>query len=69
MSPRFRSCPDCGDERQFEQFHGDPGTCPDSLDGECPEWGCTECGTAVLSGPVPGLAGRPALRDVSARVA
>ena len=69
MSPSFRACPDCGDDRRFEQYHGVPGTCPDSPDGECPEWACTECGTAVLTGPVSGLTGQATARDVSARVA
>jgi hypothetical protein len=47
----FRFCADCGDERPFEQFHAD---CPD-VPGECPEWGCTVCGAALIIGlPVPG---------------
>jgi hypothetical protein len=39
-------CPTCADERVFEQ--------PPCLDGhtddgaECPEWGCVDCGTALV---------------------
>ena len=47
MSPMFRRCEDCGGERLFEQPHDAPGSCPDSPDGRCPEWSCTDCG-AVL---------------------
>jgi hypothetical protein len=44
-------CPDCGEDRLFVQppcadGHTDEG-------GECPEWVCTECGTALLAGPAP----------------
>jgi hypothetical protein len=46
MSPTFRRCEDCGGERPFEQPH-ETGSCPDSPDGCCPEWSCTECGTAL----------------------
>ena len=40
-------CPDCRRDRLFEQHH-DAGNCPDSADGECPEWACTGCGAALL---------------------
>jgi hypothetical protein len=64
MSPTFRRCEDCGGERLFEQPH-DAGSCPDSPDGRCPEWSCTECGTALWpvttqSAPAPAMAGRVA---------
>jgi hypothetical protein len=41
-------CPACGDDRVFEQppcadGHGTDGD-------ECPEWACTDCGAALLSG-------------------
>jgi hypothetical protein len=49
MSQMFRSCPDCRAERQFEQYHGAPGSCPDSPDGDCAEWFCSECGAAILT--------------------
>ena len=54
MSLMSRQCPDCQDVRQFEQCHPGPGSCPDLPGGECPEWACTECGAALLTGPVPG---------------
>jgi hypothetical protein len=69
MSPMFRRCEDCGGERLFEQMHGVAGGCPDSPDGLCPEWLCTECGTVLLAAfplplaelaPGPALAGRVA---------
>jgi hypothetical protein len=53
MSQIFRSCPDCRAERQFEQCHDAPGGCPDSPDGECCEWFCTECGAAILTSGLP----------------
>jgi hypothetical protein len=46
-------CPGCAGEHLFEQFHDGPGSCPDSPDGHCPEWACTECGTALIMGFVP----------------
>ena len=49
-----RDCPECRGDRLFEQPHGIGGSCPDTPDGECPEWACTECGTALLAGfPLP----------------
>ena len=53
MSQTFRTCPDCRTERQFEQYHSAPGSCPDSADGICPEWSCTACGAALLTGWLP----------------
>ncbi len=55
-------CPACGDEAVFEQppcadGHGSDG-------GECPEWACTGCGAAFLSGD-PG----PAAEVLAARAA
>jgi len=48
----FRFCAGCGDERPFEQFH--PAHCPHAP-GDCVEWGCTECGAALIIGlPAPG---------------
>jgi hypothetical protein len=61
----IRHCPDCGRDRLVEQYHP-PGACPDSADGECPEWYCTECGTALLTGLAFGrddAAEAPELRD------
>jgi hypothetical protein len=50
MSQMFRPCGDCGGELLFEQHHDRPGSCPDSPDGECPEWICTGCGSGLLTG-------------------
>ncbi|MBL7499331.1 hypothetical protein I6A84_06170 [Frankia sp. CNm7] len=66
-------CPECADERPFEQ--------PECLDGhgaDCPERACVECGAAVLVAPLtqldtgrdargahaPDPAGQPAARLV-----
>jgi hypothetical protein len=50
MTQVIRHCPDCGPDRLFEQYHAAAGHCPDSPDGDCPEWFCTDCGAAVLTG-------------------
>ena len=50
MSETFRPCGECGGEQLFGQHHEIPGSCPDSPDGECPEWFCTGCGSALLVG-------------------
>ena len=50
MSQPFRHCPECGEDRLFEQHHADAGSCPDVPHGCCPEWACTACGAALLSG-------------------
>jgi hypothetical protein len=34
----------------FEQHHPAAGSCPDSPDGECPEWFCAVCGDALIIG-------------------
>jgi len=49
MTQPLGNCPGCGTDEPFEQVH--PGDCPD-VDGECPEWGCVECGAAVFMGTV-----------------
>jgi len=49
MIPVIRHCPDCGWDRLVEQHHA-AGCCPDVPGGECPEWSCTECGAALLTG-------------------
>ncbi|HEX4656518.1 MAG TPA: hypothetical protein VH307_03960 [Streptosporangiaceae bacterium] len=46
----IRRCPDCGWDRLFERHHTAAGNCPDSPDGDCPEWSCTDCGAALLFG-------------------
>jgi hypothetical protein len=48
MDSRLWPCPPCGETREFIQ--------PECLDGhtddggECPEWACADCGSAVVSG-------------------
>jgi hypothetical protein len=45
-----RYCTGCGEERSFEQMHGEAASCPDVPDGDCPEWGCSVCGEALFIG-------------------
>lgn len=46
MLTDHRLCPECGDERVFVQ-----PTCQDGhVPGDCPEWACVDCGTAVWVG-------------------
>jgi hypothetical protein len=47
-------CAGCHEEQLFEQFHAEPASCPDILDGDCQEWACTVCGDALIIGlPAP----------------
>jgi uncharacterized protein (DUF983 family) len=69
MSQTFRHCPECGDDRLFEQHHADPGSCPDSPDGYCPEWACADCGAALLEGFVLYRAAPGQVAAVASRVA
>ncbi len=46
-------CPACGDERAFVQPPCADGHTDDG--GECPEWACAACGTAVFVGDLPGV--------------
>jgi hypothetical protein len=50
MTHLSRYCPGCGDERPFEQFHPAAASCPDTPDGDCPEWACVACGDAFVIG-------------------
>ena len=61
-------CPGCAGEQLFEQFHDDPGRCPDSPDGHCPEWACCACGTALIVGFLPGTAPDVAARLIGQRL-
>jgi hypothetical protein len=50
MDSRLWPCPPCGEIREFIQptcldGHTDDG-------GECPEWACVDCGSAVVFGDV-----------------
>ncbi|HWG62775.1 MAG TPA: hypothetical protein VG253_13790 [Streptosporangiaceae bacterium] len=53
MSQTVRFCPDCSAEQVFEQLHAGPGCCPDTSDGSCFEWYCTDCGSAYFFEVVP----------------
>jgi hypothetical protein len=44
---RVWACPACGDDREFVQLPCVDGHTEDG--GECPEWACADCGTAVVS--------------------
>lgn len=37
----LRQCAECGGERTFEQPQCEDGH------GDCPDWGCVECGMAI----------------------
>jgi hypothetical protein len=53
MTDMFRDCPECGSQRRFTQHHGEPANCPDSADGLCPDWFCTDCGAGLLIALLP----------------
>ena len=59
MNSPMWPCPACGDVRQFEQPPCLDGHTEDG--GECPEWACADCGTALV-------AGNAAVAPVAARV-
>jgi hypothetical protein len=48
VSDQTWPCPACGDERAFVQPPCVDGHTDDG--GECPEWACADCGTAVFTG-------------------
>ena len=48
MESRSWPCPTCGDECDFVQPPCIDGHTEDG--GECPEWACVECGTALVAG-------------------
>jgi len=50
MTQLTRYCAGCSEDRPFEQLHAEPASCPDVLDGDCPEWGCSVCGDAFFIG-------------------
>jgi hypothetical protein len=41
-------CPECCDERPFDQ-----PLCQDGHGADCPEWFCADCGMALLVGTYP----------------
>ena len=63
MDSRLWPCPPCGEVREFIQ--------PECLDGhtedggDCPEWACADCGSAVVLGGVGVVAEVPRLRHAA----
>ncbi|SFL82983.1 hypothetical protein [Geodermatophilus ruber] len=57
---RVWPCPACGDDRGFVQPPCLDGHTEDG--GECPEWACADCGTAVVSGAPVAVVAVPASR-------
>ena len=51
MDTRTDHCPTCEDVVEFVQPPCADGHTDDG--GECPEWACTDCGTALVSGVFP----------------
>ena len=45
---RVWPCPACSDDREFVQPPCVDGHTDDG--GECPEWACADCGSAVVTG-------------------
>ena len=54
MDTQALPCPTCGDDRPFVQPPCADGHTDDG--GECPEWACADCGSAVVIGE-PAVAG------------
>lgn len=65
MSLLTRWCRECGQDQLFDQPHDGQERCPDGPDGECPEWACTACGTALIAGPPTPVAATGGLRGVA----
>ena len=55
MDSRLWHCPTCDDVTEHVQPPCVDGHTDDG--GECPEWICTDCGAAVVSGDAPVVAG------------
>ena len=51
MESRTEHCPTCDDVREFVQPPCIDGHTADG--GECPEWACVDCGTALMIGALP----------------
>jgi hypothetical protein len=61
-------CTSCNEERLFEQFHSEPASCPDVLDGDCQEWACAVCGDALIIGlPAPAYVRADSIRAALSR--
>jgi hypothetical protein len=51
MDSRLWPCPSCDEVRDFVQPPCADGHTDDG--GECPEWACADCGTALVIGGTP----------------
>ena len=51
---RVWACPSCAEDREFVQPPCVDGHTEDG--GECPEWACADCGSAVVLGSGGGVA-------------
>ena len=56
MDSRPELCPSCDEVRDFVQPPCADGHTDDG--GECPEWACADCGTALVIGGTAGAAER-----------
>jgi hypothetical protein len=63
MDSRLWPCPPCGEIREFVQPTCIDGHTDDG--GECPEWACIDCGSAVVIGEVGVVADVPRLRHAA----
>jgi hypothetical protein len=54
VDSRSWPCTPCGDIREFVQPPCTDGHTDDG--GDCPEWACVDCGTAVVLGDAPRVA-------------
>ena len=68
MGMMTRYCRECDRDQLFDQPHDGQG-CPDVPDGECPEWACTWCGSALFTGFPSVLAEPDDVREWPSRVA
>jgi hypothetical protein len=69
MTEIIRHCPDCGQDRPFQQHHGAAGWCSDTGDCRCPEWHCLVCGAVLLIGDIPTVPERIFSAGIRDRVA
>jgi hypothetical protein len=60
MDSRLELCPACDELRDFVQPPCADGHTDDG--GECPEWACADCGTALVIGGTVAGANRPRVR-------
>ena len=63
MDTQLWPCPPCGEIREFVQPECIDGHTEDG--GECPEWACVDCGSAVVIGGAGVVADVPRLRHAA----